>query len=104
MSNFTMPTAAVLAEIPRDVRFQIVPGCAEPPSGDGWLHEIKHDGHRLLAIIAGGELRLMSRNGHDRTSCFMHRSSRLPPPDCRQWCSTARSPCPMSAALRISMD
>ena len=69
-SNFTMPTAAVLAEIPRDVRFQIVPGCAEPPSGDGWLHEIKHDGHRLLAIIAGGELRLMSRNGHDRTKLF----------------------------------
>jgi putative ABC transport system substrate-binding protein len=38
-----MPSAAVLAEIPRDIRLQIVSGCAEPPSGDGWLHEIKHE-------------------------------------------------------------
>jgi bifunctional non-homologous end joining protein LigD len=65
-----MPSAAVLAEIPRDVRLQIVSSCAEPPAGDGWLHELKHDGHRLLAIIAGNEPRLISRNGHDRTKLF----------------------------------
>jgi len=69
-SNFTMPTAAVLAEIPRDVRFQIVPCCAEPPSGDGWLHEIKHDGHRLVAIVADGAVKLLSRNARDRTEFF----------------------------------
>ena len=41
-------------------------------SGDGWLHEIKHDGHRLVvAILPGdGRLMLLSRNGYDRTRLF----------------------------------
>ena len=38
------------AELPGEVRLQIVSSCAEPPAGDDWLHEIKHDGHRLLAV------------------------------------------------------
>jgi ATP-dependent DNA ligase len=32
--------------------FQIVSTCPEIPDGDAWLHEIKHDGHRLLAIVS----------------------------------------------------
>jgi ATP-dependent DNA ligase len=52
------------------VPLQIVSSSAEPPIGDGWLHEVKHDGHRLLAIVAGDELKLISRNGHDRTAMF----------------------------------
>ena len=59
-----MPPAAP-AEIPCRVPLQIVSPCAEPPHGHGWVHEINHDGHRLLAIIAGGELRLISRNEYD---------------------------------------
>jgi bifunctional non-homologous end joining protein LigD len=43
---------------------------AEPPAGQGWLHEVKHDGHRLLAIVSGDDLKLISRNGHDRTHLF----------------------------------
>jgi bifunctional non-homologous end joining protein LigD len=70
MSNFAVPPAAVPAEIPGRVPLQIVLPSAEPPSGDGWLHEVKHDGHRLLAIVAGGDLKLISRNGHDRTQLF----------------------------------
>jgi ATP-dependent DNA ligase len=31
---------------------------------------VKYDGHRLVAILAGGELRLISRNGYDRTAVF----------------------------------
>jgi hypothetical protein len=56
--------------VPRDVRLQIVSSCVEPSSGDGWLHEIKHDGHRLVAIPAGERLSLISRNGYDRTTLF----------------------------------
>src|SRR5438105_10626202 len=57
--------------MPRDVRLQIVTPCKRPPSGDGWLHEIKHDGHRLVAILPGdGQLILLSRNGYDRTNLF----------------------------------
>lgn len=33
-----------------------------PPAGDAWLHEVKWDGYRILAAIAGGEVRLWSRN------------------------------------------
>jgi bifunctional non-homologous end joining protein LigD len=70
MPNFAFLLAAVRAEIPHRVQLQIVSPSAEPPDGDGWLHEIKHDGHRLLAIIAGDALRLISRNGHDRAHLF----------------------------------
>jgi ATP-dependent DNA ligase len=31
---------------------QIVSPSAQPPEGEGWLHEVKHDGHRLLASAA----------------------------------------------------
>ena len=41
------------------------------PSGSLWVHELKHDGHRLIAIIdAGGRLSLVSRSGYDRTESF----------------------------------
>lgn len=36
-----------------------------PPSGPGWLHEIKHDGYRLMARLEGGSVRLFTRRGHD---------------------------------------
>jgi bifunctional non-homologous end joining protein LigD len=67
----SLPSAAVPASLPADVPLQIVSPCAQPPDGDGWLHEIKHDGHRLVAIVPGrGQLKLLSRNGHDRTPLF----------------------------------
>ena len=68
MPKFALPRAAASAEIPRDVRLQIASASADPPTGDGWLHEVKHDGHRLVAIVAGESLKLLSRNGHDRTA------------------------------------
>ena len=67
----SLPPGAIPANMPRDVRPQIVTPCKRPPSGDGWLHEIKHDGHRLVAILPGdGQLMLLSRNGYDRTRVF----------------------------------
>jgi bifunctional non-homologous end joining protein LigD len=38
---------------------------ARPPSGPGWLHEIKHDGYRLMAQRHGVGGRLLTRNGND---------------------------------------
>ena len=63
-----LPAAATLAELPGEIRLQIVSHCTEPPARSGWLHEIKHDGHRLVAIIAGERLKLVSRNGYDQTA------------------------------------
>jgi bifunctional non-homologous end joining protein LigD len=51
----------------------MMPRCAfpAPPDGESWLHEIKHDGHRLIAIVdGGGRLSLVSRNGYERTEAF----------------------------------
>ena len=36
-----------------------------PPEGEGWLHELKWDGYRLLAAIHGGKVTLWSRNALD---------------------------------------
>ena len=41
-----------------------------PPSGSGWIHEIKHDGFRIMARRDGAGVRLISRNGHDFTARF----------------------------------
>jgi bifunctional non-homologous end joining protein LigD len=38
---------------------------ARPPSGPGWIHEIKHDGYRLMARRDPLGIRLLTRNGHD---------------------------------------
>jgi bifunctional non-homologous end joining protein LigD len=38
---------------------------AVPPTGDGWIHEIKHDGYRTLIVIDRGQVRAFTRNGND---------------------------------------
>jgi ATP-dependent DNA ligase len=43
---------------------------AKPPAGPGWLHEIKHDGFRMLVRRDGDGVRLFTRNGHDWTGRF----------------------------------
>jgi bifunctional non-homologous end joining protein LigD len=42
----------------------------KPPAGPGWIHEIKHDGFRILAHRQGRAVRLLSRNGHDLGARF----------------------------------
>jgi bifunctional non-homologous end joining protein LigD len=42
-----------------------LPSPAErPPSGPGWIHEIKHDGFRIIARKNGERMRLYSRPGN----------------------------------------
>jgi hypothetical protein len=40
------------------------------PSGSEWLHEIKHDGFRVIARKKGPQVRLYSRPGNDLTHRF----------------------------------
>ena len=40
------------------------------PSGSDWLHEIKHDGFRIIARKKGVQVRLYSRPGNDLTRRF----------------------------------
>lgn len=43
---------------------------SEPPAGDGWIHELKHDGYRVQVVIDGGSIRVFTKNGHDWTDRF----------------------------------
>ena len=38
-----------------------------PPLGDDWLHETKWDGYRIVAAVADGRTRLLSRNAIEWT-------------------------------------
>ena len=42
----------------------------QPPTGDAWVHEIKHDGFRVVARKDGERVRLYSRPGNDLTYRF----------------------------------
>jgi bifunctional non-homologous end joining protein LigD len=41
-----------------------------PPSGPDWIHEIKHDGFRIMARRDAAGVRLITRNGNDFTKRF----------------------------------
>jgi bifunctional non-homologous end joining protein LigD len=43
---------------------------AKPPSGPGWIHEIKHDGYRLIVRRKGKAVRLFTRRGYDWTERY----------------------------------
>ncbi len=60
-------TKAPLGEVPRP---QLASPVAAPPPGEDWLHEIKFDGYRTLARIEQGEVRFITRSGHDWTDRY----------------------------------
>src|SRR6202035_2270909 len=41
-----------------------------PPAGPEWVHEIKHDGYRLIARKQGDRVRLFTRHGYDWTERY----------------------------------
>ena len=40
---------------------------SRPPSGVGWIHEIKFDGYRFQLNVQSGRATWFTRNGHDWT-------------------------------------
>ena len=68
-----MVARALLARrssMPARIAPQLVRSTPEPPAGPGWVHEIKHDGHRIIAYLDHGLVRLESRAGNDATRRF----------------------------------
>jgi bifunctional non-homologous end joining protein LigD len=53
-AGFVIPAQPVLA--------------SKPPVGPDWVHEIKHDGYRLIVYRDGSLVRLYSRNANDWTT------------------------------------
>jgi len=50
---------------------QCLPSLAtKPPSGPEWIHEIKHDGYRLMICRDTAGMRLLTRRGYDWTARF----------------------------------
>jgi len=56
--------------LPSAPRPQLATLVAAPPEGDGWLHEIKFDGYRMLCRRDGDHVTIVSRTGLDWTSKF----------------------------------
>jgi bifunctional non-homologous end joining protein LigD len=42
----------------------------KPPSGPDWVHEVKHDGYRLIVRRDGAMVRLFTRRGYDWTDRY----------------------------------
>jgi bifunctional non-homologous end joining protein LigD len=69
------------AALPESIEAQLATASSTPPVGAAWVHEVKHDGYRMLCRIVNGEARMMSRSGKDWTSEFValaRAAARLP--------------------------
>jgi bifunctional non-homologous end joining protein LigD len=42
----------------------------QPPSGEGWVHELKHDGYRLQIHVRDGRVKLYTMSGADWTKRY----------------------------------
>jgi bifunctional non-homologous end joining protein LigD len=58
------------AKLPAFVSPQLATLVDAPPAGEEWLHEIKYDGYRAIASLAGGQVVIRTRNGLDWTGRF----------------------------------
>ena len=59
------PTGAVRAPLPAKLAPQLASLAGAAPTSGAWSWEIKLDGYRLMARIDGGDVRLITRGGHD---------------------------------------
>jgi bifunctional non-homologous end joining protein LigD len=64
----SIPAQAVAAKLPPSFFPQLATLVDEPPTGGGWIYEVKFDGYRVLARIDGDDIRLFTRNGNNWTS------------------------------------
>jgi bifunctional non-homologous end joining protein LigD len=58
------------APFPGFVAPALATSIGKAPSGDRWIHEIKFEGYRVQVHLANTEVKVFTRNGHDRTHRF----------------------------------
>jgi bifunctional non-homologous end joining protein LigD len=58
------------APFPRGFKPQLATLTSRVPTGDNWLHELKFDGYRVLALLQNGKVKLVTRRGNDWTARF----------------------------------
>jgi DNA ligase D len=61
---------ATKAPMPKSMKPQLASQQDDPPTGEGWIHEIKLDGYRTIAIVEGGKVKLLTRTGIDWTDRY----------------------------------
>ncbi|RQR65663.1 DNA ligase D [Burkholderia sp. Bp9125] len=54
--------------MPVTIRPQLATAAKQPPAHGSWTYQIKFDGYRMLARIERGDIRLLTKNGHDWTA------------------------------------
>lgn len=64
------PAARVGGALPDFIPPQLCKTVSRPPSGAGWVHEIKFDGYRVQLRIAAGKVTIRTRKGLDWTGKF----------------------------------
>jgi len=58
------------ASFPHDFKPQLATLTSRVPATDNWLHELKFDGYRILAMVHNGKINLVTRRGNDWTARF----------------------------------
>ncbi|MBS2040684.1 DNA ligase D [bacterium] len=56
--------------LPETIKPQLATLVKKAPRGREWVHEIKHDGYRILAYLHDGEVNLLTRGGQDWSDRF----------------------------------
>ncbi|HDR9103750.1 TPA: DNA ligase D [Burkholderia vietnamiensis] len=63
--RIAVPAEVAEGEMPAIIKPQLATAAAHPPEYGDWCYEIKFDGYRMLTRIDGGDIRFLTRNGHD---------------------------------------
>ena len=97
-----------VSSLPRFVEPQLAQLVEQPPSGAGWVHEVKFDGYRIQLRVEKGKAKLLTRKGLDwtaRFSAIAKAAAKLP--DCildGEICALDHDGAPDFAALQAALS
>ncbi|MGA9718820.1 MAG: DNA ligase D, partial [Acidobacteriaceae bacterium] len=66
-SSISVPKDTKKEALPKFIAPQLASSSEQPPTGKGWLHELKLDGYRMQARLENGKVQLLTRSGLDWT-------------------------------------
>src|SRR5258706_7177212 len=100
--------AKKVSTLPAFVEPQLCRLVDQPPSGAGWVHEVKFDGYRMQLRVQDGKAKLLTRKGLDWTkkfSAIAKAAAKLP--DCMmdgEICALDHNGAPDFAALQAALS